>query len=117
MNRNHSPLNTATQKAETESIETFEFYVKELEMDKAVKMSLESTCLTKVKNYILDRATKHSTLTSWLITTSTGYNWSTSMAPSVTQEQAEKYFLNKRFNVGVYPHSKIETVVKVTSLN
>lgn len=56
-------------------------------------------------------------LTGYNITTESGHNWSTSMAPDVTLEQAKKYFIGKQFDIGVYPNEKMEKVIKVESLN
>ena len=40
-------------------------------------------------------------------------NWTTSVNPQMTNEEIEKYFLNKFFDVGVYPVEKMEKVIKV----
>jgi len=45
------------------------------------------------------------------VTTESGHSWTTDI--SVTIEKARKYFLNRSFNVGLYPVESIEKVVKV----
>ena len=49
-----------------------------------------------------------------LITASS--SWNTCINPNMSDEEIEKYFLNKFFDVGVCPIEKMEKVVKVEFL-
>jgi hypothetical protein len=41
------------------------------------------------------------------------YNYSTSVGPNVTEEEAKKYFLGKFFNVGVYPKEILQKPTRI----
>jgi hypothetical protein len=41
------------------------------------------------------------------------YNYSTSVNPKCSEEDIKKYFLNKWFNVGVYPVENMQKCVSV----
>ena len=43
----------------------------------------------------------------------TNTNWTTSVNPDLSDEEIEKYFLNKYFDVGNYPVEKMEKVIKI----
>jgi hypothetical protein len=45
------------------------------------------------------------------VTTESGYSWETTI--NGTEEDIKKYFLGVYFNIGVYPHEKLERVVSV----
>jgi len=47
------------------------------------------------------------------LTTTSGYSWTTSASSTTTEATANDYFLNKWFDVGLYPAEKMEMVVKV----
>ena len=46
-----------------------------------------------------------------IVTTEEGTTWSTPI--NGTEETIKKYFMNKYFNVGVFPEEKMEKVVNV----
>lgn len=46
------------------------------------------------------------------LTTTSGCTWETSISAQSTQKSINEYFLNKYFNVGIYPIEKMEKVIK-----
>lgn len=48
--------------------------------------------------------------------TTASNSWNTCINPNMSDEEIEKYFLNKFFDVGLYPIEKMEQVVKVEFL-
>ena len=48
--------------------------------------------------------------------TTASSSWNTCINPNMSDEEIEKYFLNKFFDVGLYPIEKMEQVVKVEFL-
>lgn len=55
-------------------------------------------------------------LTAYKITTEKGVSWSTSMAAGVTLEDAEKYFIGHRFDMGIDDTEDMQTAVKVEKI-
>ena len=47
------------------------------------------------------------------LTTTSGHTWTTSVSNETTEATANDYFLNQRFDIGLYPVEKMEMVVKV----
>ena len=52
-------------------------------------------------------------LTAYKITYADGSTSSTNMAAHVTLDNAKKYFIGERFDLGVYPQENMQEVVKV----
>ena len=44
-------------------------------------------------------------------TTTSGYSWTTSIRGP--EEKVNKYFLNQRVDIGIYPEERMEEVIKV----
>ena len=48
--------------------------------------------------------------------TTASSSWNTCINPNMSDEEIEKYFYNKFFDVGLYPIEKMEQVIKVEFL-
>ena len=48
--------------------------------------------------------------------TTASSSWNACINPNMSDEEIEKYFLNKFFDVGLYPIEKMEQVIKVEFL-
>ena len=66
--------------------------------------------------YIIEKMDGYNTIPAFEITYSNGQKTRTEMAKGITLEQAQDYYIGKRFDLGAYPVEDMQTAIKVEQI-